>query len=62
MTNEIENSHSLDQIISDTKRLEVLDQVDILTCQQMTNYLDQDLKLNALDNILLNGSLGDDDE
>lgn len=33
-----------------------------ITCQQMTTYLDQDDKLNTLDNDLLNGDLGGDDD
>ncbi len=34
---------------------------DSLTCQQITTHLDQDNKLNSLDNDLLNGDLGGDD-
>lgn len=62
MTNKNNNSDSHDHPISEMMSLEIIDQVNIFTCQQMTNYLDQDLKLNTLESMLTNGSFGDDDE
>ena len=53
---------AIDEVINEMQPQLPLEPTDNLTCRQMTTYLDQDDKLNTLDNDLLNGDLGGDDD
>ena len=53
---------AIDQTLAKMQLQLPLSTPDSITCQQMATYLEQDDKLNTLDNDLLNGDLGGDND
>lgn len=51
---------AIGEVVNEMQLQLPLERTDNLSCQRMTNYLDQDTNLNALDNDLLHGDLGGD--